>query len=144
VIAVDTNILVYAHRSDSPFHGRAAPAVRDLAESGKPWAIPWACVHEFLSITTHPRIYQPASSLDQALDQLGAWFESPGLILLAELPGYLNTLRSVVESAKIVGPRVHDARIAAICIQHGVRTLWTADRDLSRFSGLGLVNPTVE
>jgi toxin-antitoxin system PIN domain toxin len=144
VIAVDTNILVYAHRSDSPFHSRAAQALRDLAESGKPWAIPWACVHEFLSIATHPRIYQPPSTMEQALAQLEAWFESPSLILLGELPGYFTTLRSAVENSKIVGPRVHDARIAAICIQHGVRTLWTADRDLSRFSGVALINPTVD
>lgn len=144
MIAVDTNILVYAHRSDSPFHARAAQALQDLAESGKPWAIPWACVHEFLSIATHPRIYRPPSTMKQALDQLDAWLESPSLILLGELPGYQITLRTALESAQIVGPRVHDARIAAICVQHGVRTLWTADRDLSRFSGITLVNPTVD
>ena len=82
--------------------------------------------------------------MEEALDQLDGWIESPGLVLVGELPGYQSALRSILEGSQSVGPRVHDARIAAICVQHGVRTLWTADRDLSRFSGISLVNPTVD
>ena len=63
MIAVDTNILVYAHRADSPWHGRAAELVRGLAEGPDTWAIPWPCIHEFLSIVTHPKIYKPPSPL---------------------------------------------------------------------------------
>ena len=52
MIAVDTNVLVYAHREDSPWHGAASRVVRDLAEGSAPWAIPWPCLHEFLAIVT--------------------------------------------------------------------------------------------
>ena len=41
MIAVDTNLLVYAHRKDSQWHAVAEPAVRSLAEGTAPWAIPW-------------------------------------------------------------------------------------------------------
>ena len=143
MIAVDTNVLVYAHRRDSPFHERALTRLAELAEGGQSWAIPWPCVHEFLAIVTHPRIYLPPSTMDQALDQLMAWTEAPGLALIGELPGYEVTLRSVLTASRVVGPRVHDARIAAICQQNGVRLLWSADRDLGRFSGLTVINPLV-
>ena len=72
MIAVDTNILVYAHRRDSRWHDRARDAVTGLAEGNRSWAILWPCVHEFLAIATHPRIYDPPSTPDEALRQLAA------------------------------------------------------------------------
>jgi len=60
VIAVDTNLLVYAHRRDSEWHRPAREVVQGLAESPAAWAIPWSCIYEFYSITTHPKIYDPA------------------------------------------------------------------------------------
>ena len=57
VIAVDTNVLVYAHREDSPQHDRALECVNRLAEGAARWAIPWPCIHEFLAVVTHPRIF---------------------------------------------------------------------------------------
>ena len=143
MIAVDTNILVYAHREDSPFHGAASERISELAEGSAMWAIPWPCLHEFLAIVTHPRIYTPASPLTRALDQVDAWIESPTLVLLAEAAEHWSTLRALLTAGRIVGPRVHDARIVALCRQHGVRELWSADRDFSRFAGLSVVNPLV-
>src|SRR5229473_8418227 len=84
VIALDTNILVYAHREDSPFHEAAFLRLAELAEGAATWAIPWPCVHEFVAIVTHPRIYAPPTPLARALDQVDAWVESPTLVLLAE------------------------------------------------------------
>ena len=98
MIAVDTNLLVHAHREDSEWHDAAFARVAGLAEGNAAWAVPWPCVHEFLSIATHPRIYDPPTP--------------------------------------IAGPKVHDARIAALCLEHGVRELWTADRDFGRFPDL--------
>jgi uncharacterized protein len=43
----------------------------------------------------------------------------------------------------IAGPQVHDARLGALCRLHGVRKLWTADRDFGRFPGLTIRNPLV-
>jgi toxin-antitoxin system PIN domain toxin len=142
VIAVDTYILVYAHREDSPFHDAAAARVAELAEGAAPWAIPWPCLHEFLAIVTHPRIYAPPTPLERAVDQVDAWLESPSLVLLTEGAGYWPKLRTLVTDARVAGARVHDARIAALCQHHGVRTLWSADRDFGRFA-VSVTNPLI-
>ena len=73
MIAVDTNVLVYAHREDSEWHAPARQLVQDLAEGTDAWAIPRPCVHEFLAITTHPRIFRTPTPLPAALDQVDAW-----------------------------------------------------------------------
>ena len=143
MIAVDTNILVYAHREDSPFHQPALRRLSELAEGAASWAIPWPCVHEFLAIVTHPRIYSPPSPLARALDQVDAWLESPTLVLLAETTAHWPTLRALLASGRVAGAQIHDGRVAALCRQHGVRELWSADRDFSRFAGLNTANPLI-
>jgi predicted nucleic acid-binding protein len=95
VIAVDTNILVYAHRRDSEWHGPAVRTVTELAEGAAPWAIPWP------------------------------------------------ELRKLLATARLTGPKVHDARIAAICLHAGVSELLSADRDFSRFPDLETRNPLI-
>jgi toxin-antitoxin system PIN domain toxin len=141
VIAVDSNILVYAHRAETQFHGAAVTALKTLAEGTSPWAIPWPCLHEFYSVVTHLRVYDPPSSAEEALRQIDVWLEAPTLVLLAESDQHWSELRALVIASKITGPRIHDARIAVLCRQHGVRELWSADRDFSRFPTLTVVNP---
>jgi len=143
VIAVDTNILVYAHRKDAEWHGPANRCISELAESRTNWAIPWPCLHEFVAIVTHPRIYSPPSSLQQAFDQVEAWRESPGLQLIHESREHWSVFRELMTTGQAKGPVVHDARIAAVCITHGVRELLTADRDFSRFPALRTRNPLI-
>jgi uncharacterized protein len=143
VIAIDTNVLVYAHRQDADMHGEAADRVRELAESPAPWALLWPCLHEFYSIVTHSRIYDPPTSQDQAADQISAWLESPSVVVLSEGATHWAALRELLQTGKVTGPLVHDARIAALCLSHGVSELWTADRDFGRFPRLKAVNPLV-
>ena len=84
-------------------------------------------------MVTHPKIYAPPTPLEAALEQVAAWLESPSLVLLAESAGYWPELRLTLQVGRVSGPQIHDARIAALCQSHGVRELWTADRDFSRF-----------
>lgn len=134
MIAVDTNVLVYAHRRDSEFHTAAAECLRELAEGRAVWGIPWPCVHEFFAIATHPKIYDPPSSREQAIAQMDAWLAAPTLSLLSETPRYWGFLKEMLAAGKVTGPMVHDARIATLCAAHGVRELWSADRDFGRFA----------
>lgn len=143
MIAVDTNVLVHAHREDSEWHEPAERAVRGLAEGAAAWAIPWPCVHEFLAIATHPRIFRTPTPPPAALDQIEAWFESPSLVTLAEDENYWATFRALIGQARVSGPRVHEARIAALCLAQAVRELWTADRDFSMFPALRVRNPLI-
>src|ERR1700751_5074578 len=121
--AVDTNILVYAHRRDSEWHTEAAQAVSTLAVGPAAWAIPWPCVHEFLAIVTHPRIYDPPTPISAALAQVDAWRESPSLVPLSESDQHWPELRDLIAKGQVSGARIHDARVAALCRQYGVREL---------------------
>lgn len=144
MIAVDTNILVYAHREDSPWRRAAGERLARLAESGSPWAIPWPCIHEFLAIVTHSKIWRPPTPLRHALVQVECWLECPSLHLIGEMQGYWETLKSAMQAGNIGGAMTHDARIVAICRRHGVTALWSADRDLTRFAAVKVINPLVE
>lgn len=142
MIAVDTNLLVYAHRRESRYHDAAFGVVRALAEGRLPWAIPWPCLYEFFSVVTNPRIWKAAaSSPDQAWQQIDAWVASPSISLLSEPEDFLATLQSFVRRPRVRGPLVHDARVAAICVAHAAEELLTADRDFSLFPELRTRNP---
>lgn len=144
MIAIDTNLLIYAHRENAPNHAATLAALQPVVEGASPWALPWPCIHEFISITTHPGIYKPASSLTEAFGFLDSLFASPQLQLLAESSGYFERLRQLATAARLKGPRIHDARVAALCLHHGISELWSADRDFSAFPQLRVRNPLVK
>ena len=98
-------------------------------------------MHEFIAITTHPGIYRLPSSLSQALGFLDALFASPQVQLLSECDGYFGKLRHLAINARLKGPRIHDARIAALCLHHGITEFWSADRDFTAFPQLRVRNP---
>lgn len=133
MIAVDTNLL-YAHRQHSQFFDRAATALRTLAETPEHWAIPSPCIHEFLSVVTNPRIFNHPTPIE---------LESPCLKLIGESETYWRSLAQILVHGNIVGPKVHDARIAAICQTHGIRELWSSDRDFRRMHGVKVTNPVL-
>ena len=143
MIAVDTNLLVYAHRRDSPWFEPARQVLNSLVEGPATWAIPWPCLLEFLAISTHPNIYRPPTELPRALGQVAALVASPGVMLLSEPAGYWQVLDRLLAAGRVTGAKVHDARIAALCLSHGVSELWSADRDFSRFPDLKTRNPLV-
>ncbi|MDO5676932.1 MAG: PIN domain-containing protein [Propionibacteriaceae bacterium] len=142
MIAVDTNILVYAHREDAPQHRPAKEALLRLATGVAPFGIPWPSVSEFLAIVTHQRIYQPPSTTAQALAGVNALKALPNARFLGETQRHLDVLEMIL-SPGVTGAKMHDARIAAICLSHGVSELWTADRDFSYFPELRTRNPLI-
>lgn len=143
MIAVDTNILVYAHRQDLPLQSAAQRCMAALAEGDRAWGIPLPCIHEFLAVVTNERAFKPASTIDQAFDQVSAWLDSPRCRLLHTTDEHLPVLEAITKKAKTRGGQFHDARVAAICIENGITELWTVDRDFSRFKGLKTTNPLV-
>jgi toxin-antitoxin system PIN domain toxin len=141
VIAIDTNLLVYAHRPEMPFHERARQVLTEAVAGTEPVSVPWPCVHEFLAVVSNPRIFKDPTPMNVALDAVRRLLASLSGGFLAEGEGYLDTLERVVRPALLQGAIVHDARVAALCLFHGVRVLWSADRDFSRFPDLTVVNP---
>ena len=134
--AIDTNILVFAEIRSSAHHAVARKILADLAEGAIPWAIPWPCVYEFLRVVTHPRVYHPPLPMKAALQDLLRILDSPTLILLRETANHPEVMMSVIQEAGVSGNLVHDAHIAALCIEHGISEIVTGDRDFSRFPSL--------
>ena len=144
MIALDTNILVYARREETPFHRQAYKLLKGIASGENPWALPWPCVYEFLRVVTHPRVFDPPTPLEDAIEDLEFLFQSPSLVLLGEGPAHATHLSRVIREGQASGNLAHDAHIAALVMEHGVRELWTIDRDFTRFPGLRIRNPFVE
>ena len=133
MIAIDTNILVYAHREEYPLHARAKTRIVNLALGPAPWGVPVFCLGEFVRITTHRRVHTPPSSLEQAIAFLDRLGESETFRVILPDVEYWADLKNTLEVAGARGNLAFDAQIAALCIRHGA-TLLTADRDFARFS----------
>ena len=141
MIALETNILVFAHRGDMAFHAESSALLNGLANGAQRWAIPWPCIHEFVGVVTNARIYTHPTPLPIALDSVHALIACTNLDLLAEGAGYFDELSALALAAKLRGAAIHDARIADLCKHQGVKELWSADRDFSRFPDIKVRNP---
>jgi toxin-antitoxin system PIN domain toxin len=139
--AIDTNVLVFAEISTSQHHARAQAVLKELSEGTQPWALPWPCAYEFLRVVTHPRVFHPPVPLDRAVSDLQQVLGSPSLLLLRETPRHVEVMARVLEDSGATGNLIHDAHIAALCIEHGVSEFLSGDRDFERFEGLKVVNP---
>jgi toxin-antitoxin system PIN domain toxin len=141
VRAIDTNVLIFAEIRSSAQHERARALLRECGEGAAAWAIPWPCIYEFLRVVTHPRVYHPPVPHAIALADVRSVLASPSLVMLSETPRHADVMDEVVRHSGASGNLIHDAHIAALCIEHGISELWTGDRDFSRFRGLKVVDP---
>ncbi len=138
MIAVDTNVLIYAHREETAQHGRALACLSQLAEGLAPWGIPLFCMSEFVRVVTHRRVSSPPSPLSVALAFLDALLQSPSARLLLAEGDYFSAYRSTSEDGDARGNLAFFGISRALCITHGARLL-TGDRDFARFSALEVV-----
>lgn len=142
MIAVDTNLLVYAHRADLQGHAPARSALERLAAEND-WAIPWPCAHEFVAVVTSRAFGESRTPPDVAFHALHAWLSHPRCRAIGESGRHFELLAALALRASITGGAIHDARIAAICLGNGVDELWTSDRDFARFPDLRTRNPLI-
>ena len=112
-----------------------------LAEGDAPWGLPVYSVTEFLRVVTHPRVFTPPSGLGAALAFVGRLLASPTTRLLVPHDTFWDCLRRVCEQADARGNLIFDAQIAAVCVENGVSTLLTFDRDLHRFPEVTIERP---
>lgn len=143
MLAIDTNILIFAEIRSSPHHVVAKRMITELAEGISPWAIPWPCIYEFLRIVTHPRVYHPPVPIPVALRDLNHILESPTLVLLHETLDHPRVMNQIIEESGVTGNLIHDAHIAALCQEHGITELISGDRDFTRFPTLKVRNPFI-
>ena len=138
MIAVDTNVLVYAHRAETALHQAATRKLVALAEGKGLWGLPVFCAGEFIRVVTHRRVFNPPSTLDEAIRFLERVVAAPGCRILRPESGFFELLTTVAREADARGNLAFDAQIAALCREHGVSALLTNDRDFARFEGLRL------
>jgi toxin-antitoxin system PIN domain toxin len=135
MIAVDTNILVYAHREELPQHRKARARLIALAEGAARWGLPVFCLGEFLRVVTHPRVFSPPFSIAEAREALGRVVRSPSLMVLMPGDRYWPLLVEAASEAEATGNLAFDAQLVALCREAGVTALLTEDRDFDRFHG---------
>ncbi len=137
MIAVDTNVLVYAHHAQAPQHAQAREALRALAEGHGAWAIPVFVIGEFLRVVTHPRgPMQRPTAPGRALEVVDNLVASPSARVLMPGRRYLPLLRGLIADVTPRGDEVFDAQIAALCLEHGATTILTNDTDFRQFIGI--------
>jgi len=144
VIAVDTNVLVYAHREETVKHELAKRWLFHLAEGTVPWGLPVFCLEEFLRVVTHRNVFDPPSSMGDALGAIDAVLNSPSIRLLNPGYRYFIHLKAMLLASEATGNLTFDAQIAAVCREQGIRNLLTDDRDFSRFPEISIVGLDTE
>jgi len=141
VIAVDTNLLVYAHRGGLPAHRAARAALEEAAASSSGWGIPQTCAAEFWSIVTHPASQGRPSTPSEAAGFINALTTTGGAHLWQPGPGFAGWLLRAAEVRGIHGPRIFDLQIAATAAEAGASEIWTHDQGFVAVPGLRVRDP---
>jgi toxin-antitoxin system PIN domain toxin len=142
MFVVDTNVLLHALDEDSPFHAPCAAALARWRTQPGAWFITWSVVYEFLRLVTHPRKLRRPVSLRAAWNLVEGLLASPGLRVLVATPRHAEVARAVIEETPgLAGNLSHDAHIAVLMREHGVRTIYTRDADFFRFPFLEPIDP---
>ena len=141
MIALDTNILVYAHREGTPYHRQAAALLRRLSEGRAPYVLFWPSLYEFLRVVTHHRVFDPPSTSAEALEALALFLAPPTVRVVAESPDHEGVLAEVLQETPVTGNLIHDAHLVALALEHGVHEILTCDDDFRRFPQVSSRNP---
>ena len=134
MIAIDTNIMVYAHCENSPFHKKALLKLKALSEGSELWAVPVFFFVEFVRVVTHPKLLNPPTSIEAALTVINQIKTSPSLRVLYPQARFCELFEDLCRNARVRGNLAFDAQIVAVMIENGVDTLLSEDRDFCRFS----------
>jgi toxin-antitoxin system PIN domain toxin len=139
---VDTNVLVYAADEGTPFHDPCAAALARWRTQPGAWFVTWSVLYEFIRVVTHPRRSRHPRSLAQAWAFVEELLASPGLRVLVETERHAEVAQRVFEdSPGLTGNLAHDAHIATLMREHGIRRIYTRDADFFRFPFLEPVDP---
>ena len=140
MILVDANLLIYAYDSSSPHHHAARLWLQDAFSGYRPVRATWVTILAFLRISTDFRMMSKPLTLSQAISIVDDWLTQPNFSILTVGENHWRILAKLLPESQARGPLVMDAHLAALAIEHGA-TLYSTDRDFSRFSGLQYANP---
>lgn len=139
---VDTNIFIYATDQDSKFHGPAKSFVSKCMSDDETWCFTWVNIFEYLRVTTHPAVFNKPMSSEEAEKNISSFLSLPQVEILLEGKSFFEVYKELVlETGQVSGNLVHDAHIAALMRQHGVKKIYTLDIQFKVFPYLEVVNP---
>ena len=143
MILVDANLLIYAVNQNAPRHEAARKWFERVLSSGERVGLPWVCLLAFLRITTRQGILANPLTVEQATDFVDDWLNQPFVEPVAPGSGHWPILRHLLHAAGTGGNLTSDMHLAAMAIEHGA-TIYSADYDFQRFTGLDHVDPLGE
>lgn len=142
MLAVDTNVLVYAADADSPFHTPCREWLERQRVRPDAWYVSWGVLYEFLRITTHPRVMRRPWNAPTAWTFVTQLLASPGLEVLVATTRHAAVAEQVfTELPELSGNLLHDAHAAILLREHGVKQICTRDTDFGRFPFLEGIDP---
>jgi len=140
-LTVDTNLLVCASDTGSALHGRARELPADLAKGTDLVYLFWPVTTEYLRITTHPAVFVNPLAPAAARENIGSLIDRPHVRMPGEGRRFWGVYRDVTDRIPVRGNLVSDAHLVTLMREHGVRTIWTRDRDFRTFDGIEAVDP---
>ena len=142
MLAVDTNVLVYAADANSPFHAPCRAWLERQRARPDAWYTTWSILYEFLRVTTHPRVMRRPWSAPAAWKFVTALLASPGLAVLVPTQRHADVAATVItEFPHLTGNLFHDAHTAILMREHGIGKICTRDADFSRFTFVEVIDP---
>jgi uncharacterized protein len=142
--SLDVNLLLYASDRSSDRHDAARTFLDSCAQGSEVLCLAWPTLMSYLRIATHPSIFAAPLSPGEAFDNINALLAMPHVRAVAELDGFADAYKRVSEGIVVRGNLVPDAHVVAILFQHGVRTLYSSDRDFRKFPTLDVRDPFAE
>ena len=137
---LDANILLYAYNADASHHLETRRWLEQQLDAVDPIGIPWVTLWGFLRISTNPRLTRVALGTEEAFQAVRELLNHTQVTVVEPGPRHAEILEQLVHHGRATGPRVTDAALAALAIEHGA-TLASTDRDFSRFPNLRWINP---
>jgi predicted nucleic acid-binding protein len=141
VIALDTNLLVYAHREGAPEHEAARDAVMQALNDPRGWGLCLPAITEFWSIVTHPEIPGGPSSASTVTHFFHYLVSEGHGHIWTPGAGFGQRLMRWAASLKVRGRAVFDLQIALIALEHGAQEIWTHDAGFVSVPRLKVVQP---
>lgn len=138
---VDTNVLVHASDTGSSRHARARNLLDDLATGTTLTTLFWPVLMGYLRIVTHQRILRRPLSSDAAISNIESLTSQPYIRTAGEDEGFWAVFRQAADPVQPTGNLVPDAHLAALMHQHGVRHIWSHDRDFRKFDNIVVRDP---
>jgi len=140
VIILDANLLLYAYNASFEQHELARTWLERTLSAPVPVGLPWVTILAFLRIGTNPRAFPSPLGIEDAVTIVSDWLAHPTVVIVEPGEQHWEILRQLLLATQARGPRVADAHLAALAVEHGA-TLCTTDRDFRLFPRLRMENP---